>query len=196
MTRQMLPTPSRTVREVGLLLAVAAALATVLALTGCSGSDKGGSGDDGVASAGDGPNATGSANAAQRGDALKFAQCMRENGVPDFKDPGGDSGGGALVPQGTGEDVVKAAMEKCKQYSPNGGEPPQLDAEAVDRQRKFAQCMRENGVPDFPDPEGDTGGGGSQLQGVDTNSEAFKSAQKKCEQLVPRPSGTGPGRTR
>ncbi|GAA0962475.1 hypothetical protein [Virgisporangium aurantiacum] len=192
MTRQMFPTPTRTVREVGLLLAVAAALATVLALTGCSGSDE----DGGVASAGDGPNATSSANAAQRGDSLKFAQCMRENGVPDFKDPGGDSGGGALIPQGTDQDVVKAAMEKCKQYSPNGGEPPQIDAESIERQRKFAQCMRENGVPDFPDPEGDTGGSGSQLKGVDTKSEAFKSAQEKCEQLVPRPSGTGPGRTR
>jgi hypothetical protein len=187
MTRQLFPT-----REVGLLLAVAAALTAVLALTGCSGSDEG----NGVASAGGGPDATGSANAAQRGDALKFAQCMRENGVPDFKDPGGDSGGGALVPQGTDQEVVRAAMEKCKQYSPNGGEPPQLDAESVDRQRKFAQCMRDNGVPDFPDPEGDTGGSGSQLKGVDTNSEAFKSAQRTCEQLVPRPSGTGPGRTR
>jgi hypothetical protein len=187
----MPPTPSRTVRELGLLLAVAAALTTVLALTGCSGSDEG----SGVASAGDGPHATGSANVAQRGDALKFAQCMRENGVPEFKDPGGD-GGGALIPQGTDQDVVKAAMEKCKQYSPNGGEPPQLDAEAVDRQRRFAQCMRENGVPDFPDPEGTTGGSGSQLKGVDTSSEAFKSAQKTCEQLVPRLSGTGPGRTR
>jgi hypothetical protein len=192
MTRQLPPTPTRTVREVGLLLAIAAALATVLVLTGCSGSDEGG----GVASAGDGPNATGSANPAQRGDGLKFAQCMRENGVPDFKDPGGDGGGGPLVPQGTDPDVVRAAMEKCKQYSPNGGEPPQVDAESIERQRKFAQCMRENGVPDFPDPEGATGGSGSQLKGVDTNSEAFKSAQKTCERLVPRPSGTGPGRTR
>jgi hypothetical protein len=188
----MLPTPTRRVREVGLLLAVAAALAAVLALTGCSGSDEGG----GVASASDGPNATGGANAAQRGDGLKFAQCMRENGVPDFKDPGGDSGGGALIPQGSDEDVVKAAMEKCKQYSPNGGEPPQIDAESIEQQRKFAQCMRENGVPDFPDPEGDTGGSGSQLKGVDTKSDAFKSAREKCERLVPRPSGTGPGRTR
>jgi hypothetical protein len=160
-----------------------------LATAACGGSDD----DGGVATADGGPRTTGSAHAAQKGDALKFAQCMRENGLPEFKDPG-SSEGGALVPQGADEEVVRAAMEKCKQYSPNGGEPPQRDEESLERDRRFAQCMRDNGVPDFPDPDG-AAGGGSQLKGVDTNSEAFRTAREKCEQAVPRPTGTGPGRT-
>jgi hypothetical protein len=161
----------------------------LLATAACGGSDDTGGG---VATADGGPRATGSANAAQKGDPLTFARCMRDNGVPDFKDPG-DTEGGALIPPGTDREAVKVAMEKCKQYSPNGGEPPQRDEESLDRERKFAQCMRDNGVPDFPDPDG-AAGGGSQLQGVDTNSAAFKTARETCEKAVPRPTQTGPGR--
>jgi hypothetical protein len=164
----------------GLLLA--------LALTACGRADGGG----GVATA----NGTASASAVPvggRGDALKFAQCMRDNGLPDFKDPGASGGGGALLPQGADPKQVQAAQEKCKQYLPNGGEPPKVSAEEVERSRQFAKCMRANGVPDFPDPAGDSGAmGGRQLEGVDTKSPEFKAGVQKCEKLVPRPTG-GPG---
>jgi hypothetical protein len=167
------------------------ALTLILLLTvaaGCGPDD----GDGGsVATAGDGPRTSGSANAAQKGDALAFARCMRENGVPDFKDPGG-SEGGALVPDGADASAVRQAMEKCRQYSPNGGEPPQLDEATMEWQRAFAQCMRDNGVPDYPDPDGSAAGGG-QLQGVDTDSAAFKTARETCEKAAPRPAQTAPG---
>jgi hypothetical protein len=47
--------------------------------------------------------------------------------------------------------------------------------------------MRENGVPDFPDPQAD---GGIRIQagpgtGIDPDSQAFKDAQAKCEQYMP-----------
>jgi hypothetical protein len=168
-------------RRHGIPLALGLLLTVALAATGCGDSDAGG----GVATADDGPRTSGSANPAQKGDALAFARCMRENGLPDFKDPGA-SEGGPLVPEGADEEVVKAAMEKCRQYSPNGGEPPKVDEQTLEWERRFAQCMRDNGVPDFPDPDG-SAGGGSQLDGVDTNSAAFTAARKKCDKAVPRP---------
>jgi hypothetical protein len=54
----------------------------------------------------------------------------------------------------------------------------------------YAQCMRTNGVPEFPDP--DTGGaiklpGGGKAGNLDPDSPAFKSAHEKCKQYM----GTG-----
>lgn len=50
----------------------------------------------------------------------------------------------------------------------------------------FAQCMRENGVTEFPDPKD----GGINLlgTGVDLNSPVTKAARKVCESLLPQSS--------
>jgi hypothetical protein len=53
----------------------------------------------------------------------------------------------------------------------------------------YAQCMRDNGVPNFPDPNG-----GEMLldrNEFDINSPAFKAAQTACESLRPQaPAGS------
>jgi hypothetical protein len=50
----------------------------------------------------------------------------------------------------------------------------------------YSQCMRSHGVPDFPDPVGNTlqikAGQGSDL---DPNSAQMQSAQKACQSLAP-----------
>ncbi len=56
----------------------------------------------------------------------------------------------------------------------------------------FSQCMRANGVPNFPDPSG----GGIRIQsgsGVNPASPSFQSAQSRCSKLLP---GGGPPRGR
>src|SRR5882724_2578321 len=54
---------------------------------------------------------------------------------------------------------------------------------AQDQARKFAQCMRANGVPDFPDPEpnGEFRGAGHEQQSV----PEFRAAQEACRDLAP-----------
>jgi hypothetical protein len=55
----------------------------------------------------------------------------------------------------------------------------------------FADCMRANGVPDFPDPKA---GGGFLFHtgaGADPSSPAFKAAQAKCKKFVPPGPGSG-----
>jgi hypothetical protein len=121
---------------------------------------------------------------------LKFAQCMRDHGIP-MPDPQFDGGGvGFSIPEGTDKSKVDAAQAECKQNLPNGGEPEKLSAEDQEKMRKFAQCMRENGVPKFPDPSED---GGMMINGdeigVDPQSEAFKNAEKACEQYSLAPPG-------
>jgi hypothetical protein len=101
-------------------------------------------------SAGSGSTGTAGKKATDRDKAVKFAECMRENGVSDFPDPTpkGDFEYGVSVSPA----VWKKAVGACKALQP----PGTLDAKRTRSQQsaalEFAQCVRENGVKDFPDP--------------------------------------------
>jgi hypothetical protein len=172
----------------GLLLAVA--------LAGCGKAD---GNEDGVASAGGtaaGATAQPSVDRAEM--AKKFAACMKEQGV-DVQMGSAEKGEGDPVrvsPGAGGEQdpkKVEAAMEKCKQYAPSGGDPSKVDPAQLEAQRKLAKCLRENGLPDFPDPDADGKISAQQGSGIDPHSDAFKAAQQKCQQLMgtPSPRATG-----
>lgn len=165
----------------GLLLTLAA---------GCGSPDNG----DGVATVGGQATASSSPSAgpdADREAGLKFARCMRENGLPDFPDPELGAGGGTklMLPEGVTPQQAEAATAKCKQYLPGGGQPPKMDPQQLENARQMAKCMRENGVPNFPDPSED---GGMRLDmgklGMDPDDPRFKAAEQACAQF--RPSGT------
>ncbi len=88
---------------------------------------------------------------------LAFARCMRANGVPNFPDP--VPGRGFLFPAGgvnPNAPAVAAAQAKCRKLM--GGGPPgpgsttHPSAQTLAKLRNIAQCMRQNGVPEFPDP--------------------------------------------
>ncbi len=89
--------------------------------------------------------------------AVKFAECMRANGVSAFPDPDAT---GALtidaVANGSSLDTSSAAFEQalsaCKDLEPPGFVGHERSAQEQDGALKFAQCIRENGVKDFPDP--------------------------------------------
>jgi hypothetical protein len=161
---------------VGLLLAIGVA--------GCGGADGGGAADKG-----------GSPTSSVAGDRVKFAQCMREHGI-DMPDPEpGNSGNADRMPDGVDPQKVDAAMQQCKQYMPNGGEPPKADPQQVEHQLEFAKCMRTNGVPDFPDPDANGAiqikpGAGGQL-GLDPSDPKFQAAQKACARYQPAGPGAG-----
>ncbi len=121
-----------------------AALAIVALIgAGCGGSDSSGGGNT---------------TAANQEKAVKFAQCMRENGVSEFPDPDasgeftidGVLNGSSLDPNSPG---WTGAIDACKDLQPPGftgdGE---RSADQQDAALEFAQCIRENGVEDFPDP--------------------------------------------
>jgi len=60
--------------------------------------------------------------------------------------------------------------------------------------RLFAQCMRDNGITDFPDPNPD-GPTSYSLQGGADQQKKFGDAQKACEQLASARRLEEPGRT-
>jgi hypothetical protein len=130
--------------------------------------------------------------------ALKFVECMREHGVP-MDDPEFSGGGSAIRIGGEGTDqaTVQAAMEACREYAPFGGDgnAPPPDPEMEEKLRQFAQCMRDNGVPDFPDPEGM----GLRIDEKIAGDPDFPAAQEKCQaeflpgMTGPSTQGSGPG---
>ncbi|MEV1004997.1 hypothetical protein [Nonomuraea sp. NPDC050202] len=94
---------------------VTAPIALTLLLTGCGSGDGGGAE---VASA-SGPGKQTAAGAQPSADsqerALKFAQCMRDNGVESYPDPEGSM---MRITQEAGEDPdFEAAQEKCQKES-------------------------------------------------------------------------------
>lgn len=86
---------------------------------------------------------------------LAFAKCMRASGVPNFPDP---APGGSGFYTGAGIDpaspAFRAAQAKCRKLIPGGGPPSQThpSTQTLARFRTIARCMRQHGVPDFPDP--------------------------------------------
>jgi hypothetical protein len=94
--------------------------------------------------------------------AVKFSECMRDNGVREFPDPDasgeltidGVLNGSSLDPS---TPAWKQAIRACKDLQPPGftGDHDVSDEEQEAR-LEFAQCIRDNGVEDFPDPTRDS----------------------------------------
>jgi hypothetical protein len=131
--------------------------------------------------------------------ALKYARCMRENGV-DMPDPKFRKGGMTMTgPKGVAPGKVDKADKACRKYL-EAVKPPEMSEE---QQKEFrtaalanARCMREHGI-DMPDPTfGPDGGAQVRIgpgSGIDPESAKFKAAQKACESTMPKPpDGEGP----
>ena len=80
---------------------------------------------------------------------------------------------------------MEAAQEACKEYAPSGERGGNDDPQARERMLAHAQCMRDNGVEDFPDP--DPGKGGIRIDGRIAEDPDFEKAQKACEAELGKP---------
>src|SRR5262249_60770616 len=83
--------------------------------------------------------------------AVKFAECMRENGYPDFPDPKASGEFPTFGTSGRPAGWTKA-LDACKELQPPGSFSAHLSPKQLSVALKFAQCIRANGVKDFPDP--------------------------------------------
>jgi signal transduction histidine kinase len=103
---------------------------------------------------------SGNSTSTTREKAVKFAECMRVNGVSRFPDPN-TSGELSIdgVADGSAVDTSSAAFEQalsaCKELEPPGFTGTKVTPQQTTARLKFAQCVRDSGVPDFPDPTPD-----------------------------------------
>lgn len=106
--------------------------------------------------------------------------------------------GGSKAPSIASIGTTTSSSAAGSTNTPSGGtgsssspaSPTQLQQDAL----SYAQCMRANGLPNFPDPQS---GGGFLFQagaGIDPSSPAFKAARTKCQKLLPT-VGLAPGST-
>jgi len=151
-------------------------IAVAFVVAACGGTGSG----SGVAQ----PTTTSTASAQQ--DLLKFAQCVRSHGVPDFPDP--DSQGGFDPSQISGvqdSPQLKTATAACMGDLPVGASAPTPEVETG--LLRFAQCMRSHGEPDFPDPGSTTK---PPAGAIDPTSPQFQRATTACQSLL-APSSSG-----
>jgi hypothetical protein len=128
------------------LLAALALVATVAFITGCGSSAPAETGTSG-----------GNNPAAHAQKPVKFAECMRRNGVTTFPDPGASgkltidavANGSSLD---TSTPAFKHAISACKDLEPAGFTGSKRSSQQQSAALRFAQCIRAHGVNDFPDP--------------------------------------------
>jgi hypothetical protein len=82
--------------------------------------------------------------------AVKFAECIRGHGVPHFPDP--DAKGDFRFGIDVTPAVWQKAVDACKDLEPPGALSGKRSPKQQSAALRFAQCMREKGVKDFPDP--------------------------------------------
>jgi hypothetical protein len=99
----------------------------------------------------------GNTTASIHDESVKFAQCMRNHGVSAFPDPSpsgsftidGVVNGSSLDPNSP---AFTQAIAACKNLEPPGFTGAKVAPQQTRARIKFAKCVRDNGVPDFPDP--------------------------------------------
>jgi len=89
--------------------------------------------------------------------AVKFAECIRGNGVSEFPDPDASGQFAYGIPSYSSPlDPSSAAWHHaigaCKTLEPPRFMPTQFTPKQLSARLKFAQCVRASGVPGFPDP--------------------------------------------
>jgi hypothetical protein len=138
------------------------------------------------------PTATSTPSAAKkltaREKAVKFSECIRAHGVSDFPDP--DAKNDYEYGVSVSETVWTRAVNACKDLQPPGTLSSKRNPKEQSASLKFAQCIRENGVRDFPDPIN-----GEPI--VDTNRipssnqpggmTMLNAAMQKCRRFGPKP---------
>jgi hypothetical protein len=107
--------------------------------------------------AGCGNSSSGSDEASGQDQAVRFAQCMRDNGIAAFPDPDasgqltldGVVNGSSIDPDGP---AWTRAIGACRDLRPSGFTGHTRSPQEQDAALVFARCIRDNGVKDFPDP--------------------------------------------
>jgi hypothetical protein len=209
------PTRERWARLPRLAAVTGSLLVLILAATACSGGSS-----PGVASAGStttpgasndpsssgDPATNGATNGAASGlslaggnatEALAYSQCMRAHGVTDFPDPNAQGmiqiSGGPTSDLSPNNPTFEKAQNACQSKMPTPS--PAQQAQALKNALKMAQCMRDHGITDFPDPQSGPGGRislslhGSPGSDLNPNDPAFQRAQKVCMPNAPKQPG-------
>jgi hypothetical protein len=121
---------------------------------------------------------------------VKFSGCMRAHGVTAFPDPTiGSNGLPSWTLNSANESpqspVFKGAQRVCRADLPHLGPQTAAEKAAANAEAlKYAVCMRSNGVPNFPDPNGQGMIDINSATGaLNPSSPQFEKASTSCKSL-------------
>jgi hypothetical protein len=87
---------------------------------------------------------------------IQLAQCARANGVPNFPDPTQAPDGSWQFPSSADGLQLPSACDSLKRgMGGQGNSPKPVSGADMTKLQQFAQCMRQQGIPDWPDPQSD-----------------------------------------
>jgi hypothetical protein len=172
---------------------------------GCGG---GGSSNAGVASIGTTTTAEAGAAATSGsspgGELGEYSSCMRSHGVTIFPDPAAfGSPAGIRAAKGRMAQIAASevssamfqrAQRACAKYYGPPTQPARVSPQEIQKLLAVSRCMRAHGIPDFPDPNPDTGELGTPAD-IDESSPQVLAALRACSSLG-RAAGLGPPNTR
>jgi hypothetical protein len=193
---QTRPTARRRLRA---LLVLMAAVAAAVVLAAC-GSSSGSSGTT-TSSSSSGTSTTQGGSGASRFASLRT--CLQKEGI-NLPAPtgtpgtpgsgnGGRPGGFLKAPAGVSQAKFQEALKKCGAGNfPRGGGANPSSATARTALTNYATCMRANGI-NLPAPNTSGKGPVFNTSGLNTSSETFKNAQKKCQSDLGGAFGGGGG---
>jgi hypothetical protein len=176
-----------------LRLSLVAASAALALATACGGPSQPAATVAGSAAQGAPPASPTTLTSAQRSqDWLSYAACLRAHGAnepdPSFGQDGSPQW--AINPK----TLPAAALQACQtnlQALSSGKSAPAPGAAQVAQMTRYAQCMRQHGISDFPDPDPQTGQ--FNLQGTAVGGRkgdaGMQAAQQSCQQLLPAAAG-------
>lgn len=117
--------------------------------------------------------------------AVAFSHCMRSNGVLRFPDPGS----GGVVPKvalqnlGVSSSRFQAAQSACQHLLPTRSPAQRQEVAAMGLQ--FSRCVRDHGVPNFPDPDNTGRIPDPATVGINQGSPKFEAANQTCRAYRP-----------
>jgi hypothetical protein len=118
-----------------------------------------------------------------------FAACMRSRGVPGYPDPrvsGSGNGVQLTISPGTANPdspAFRAADRACHHLLPGLVAASASSGQDQEQDLKFADCMRSNGVPDFPDADRD--GAFTLPSTMNQRAPQFERARTACAHAEP-----------
>ena len=171
------------------LIALAAAAACLATATACSSSsttaaagNPGSAGRPAAAASGTNPSASGPRNSDY--DATEaIVQCYRQHGDPSFPgavyDPAGGNWHFGISPN----TAPPATRQACQHLFPTSNPSPPVPQAEFQELLRYAQCMRQHGVHDWPDPT--VSGDFALPHDLLTKTPAGEAAGNACSPYVP-----------
>jgi hypothetical protein len=133
---------------------------------------------------------------------VAFARCVRAHGVPRYPDPPPNATNTKFPSArevGVSGSQLNGAEKACEYLLPPGVDdyfPPAEVRLLLNGMLRFSQCMRHDGVPNWPDPTTDSEGRPEfpldEVPGTNRNywrSPRMMAKERQCERLLPSALG-------